>query len=55
MEHIKATPEFLKGLKKAYKAAEANHAETFTFEGNEYVVGYAKYLIEFLEGHFKTK
>lgn len=29
--------------------------DTFTFEGHEYVVGYAKYLIQYLEGQFNGK
>lgn len=29
--------------------------DTFTFDGNEYVLGYAKYLIEYLEMQFGEK
>ena len=41
-----------------FKEAYALHAEgdpkaTFTFEGNVYVIGFAKYLIEYLEKQLK--
>lgn len=39
----------LKRFKKAYRAAVDAGADTFTFEDNEYHVGYAKYMIEYLE------
>lgn len=39
----------LERLKAAIKAAEAAGAETFTFEGHDYLVSYAKYLVEYLE------
>jgi hypothetical protein len=50
-------------LKKGYEQALKDCAEynfstkqtnesTFTFEGNEYVVGYAKYLLQYLETQF---
>ena len=50
--------EKLKRFKKAYVNAIGNDPvsllseSAFTFEGNEYVVGYAKYLIEYLESQF---
>lgn len=40
-------------FEKAYDKAEKANAESFVFEGNEYVLGYAKYLIEYLEGKLK--
>lgn len=36
-------------LREAYDAAVAAGVKTFVFEGNEYFVGYAKYLLEFLD------
>ena len=43
------SPPKLKKFKRAYKAAVGTKADTFNFEGDEFVVGYAKYLIEYLE------
>ncbi len=51
---INYTPEKLKALKKIYANAFLNNDTKFVFEGNEYLVSYAKYLIEFLEPKFKT-
>jgi hypothetical protein len=47
------TPAMLARFKKAYDKAVAEKADTFMFDGNEFVVGYAKYLIEYLNGVFK--
>lgn len=43
----------LKAFKREYEKAVRRGWKTFTFHGNEYVVGYAKYLIEYLEGVLK--
>ena len=43
---IEFTKEKLERFKKYYEACDK---ETFTFEGNEYVKGYAKYMIEHIE------
>lgn len=43
----------LKRLKVAYKQAVDAGQDQFTFDGHEFVVGYAKYLIEYLEGALK--
>jgi hypothetical protein len=52
---ISWTPERLQRFKKAYaKAVEAN-VETFKFDEKEFVVGYAKYLIEYLDNHFSGR
>lgn len=40
-------------LRKAYEAAVKANADTFVFEGNVYVVGYAKYLLEYLDERLK--
>jgi len=44
----------LQRFKKAFKRVTKNKSKTsFKFEGNEYNVSYAKYLIEYLESKFK--
>jgi hypothetical protein len=43
------TPEKLKWFRKAYDEAEARGAKEFIWDGHEFVLGYAKYLISFLE------
>lgn len=52
METVQFDLKKLKLLKAAYANAVNRHLETFAFDGNAYVVGYAKYLIEYLEGRF---
>lgn len=39
----------LRRFKEAYKKALDNNDEAFTFDGHEFVVAYAKYLIEYLD------
>ena len=39
----------LKALKKAYQQCVDRKEDVFVFEGQELVVGYAKYLIEYLD------
>ena len=39
----------LNRLKREYGKARQTGAETFKFDGLEFVTGYARYLIEFLE------
>ena len=48
------TPEMARRLKAKYAEACQTKIkdETFLFEGNEYVLGYAKYLIDYLEMQF---
>lgn len=50
---VEFTPAKLRRLKCAYKHALEHQQKTgedvFVFEENEYVVGYARYLIEHLE------
>lgn len=43
----------LKRLKKAYDQAVKENKTSFMFEGNELVVGYAKYLIEYLDSSLR--
>ena len=47
---INWTRPLLERFKKAYKEANDRNAETFVFDGHGFLVGYAKYLIEFLDG-----
>lgn len=47
------TPEKLAKFKEAYGKAKRNPlTDTFEFEGDEYVLRYAAYMIEYLEGRF---
>ena len=50
---IKWTKPRMKQFKKEYKAAVKNGDKIFIFEGNEILVGYAKYLLEYLESRLK--
>lgn len=43
------TPAKLEKFKVAWKAADDAEKESFTFDGNEYLVTYGRYLIEYLE------
>jgi hypothetical protein len=46
---INWTRPMLERFKKEYQKAVAAKKDTFVFDGNEFVVSYAKYLIEYLE------
>lgn len=46
-------PSILKRFKQTYADAVASKADLLVFDGNEYVPAYAKYLIEYLDNHFK--
>ena len=46
------TPDSLEEFKKVFKEAKESKEHYFFFEGNEYFLGYAKYLIEHLENQF---
>jgi hypothetical protein len=35
-------------LRRAYEKAKMSNKEVFTFEGKDYLIDYAKYLIEYL-------
>jgi adenosine deaminase len=52
---VSFTPEKLAQFKKAYTRVSKILAQTdsFMFQGDEYVLGYAKYLIQYLEMQFK--
>lgn len=46
---VEFTPEKRERLREAYKTAQEGGDDVFTFEDNEYVTNYAKYLIEYLD------
>jgi len=41
-------------FKLAYNQVSSNKGKCFTFDGERYIVGYAKYLIEYLEGRLPS-
>lgn len=43
------TYDMLQRFKQAYAKAKAENADTFIFDGNEFVLGYAAYLIQYLD------
>jgi hypothetical protein len=49
MKQIQWTEKQFKLFKKEYKSAIEKDNNSFFFEGNEFLVVYAKYLIEYLE------
>lgn len=53
MEAVDPTIAFTAGkrerLRKAYNVAVNDDADVFVFEDREYVTGYAKYLLEYLD------
>lgn len=53
MKQLSLTKETFLKFKKAYELALKENHETFFFEGNLFLVSYAKYLIEYLEPQFK--
>jgi hypothetical protein len=50
---IQFTQEKFTALKRVYTKAVKEGKDSFTFEGGEYLVSYAKYLIEYLSSKFK--
>jgi hypothetical protein len=40
-------------FKRAYQKAVRDNESLFLFDGNEFVVGYAKYLIQYVEERIK--
>ena len=53
MKKLSWTKETFLKFKKDYEIALKENHESFFFEGNEFLVSYAKYLIEYLEPQFK--
>ena len=47
------TPSILKRFKQTHDDAVESGTDLFIFDGNEYVPGYTKYLIEYLENEFR--
>lgn len=52
---ITFTPEKLERLRVAHSLATAKMAKSFRFEGRVLDVTYVKYLIEYLDSHFKKQ
>lgn len=52
MKEINWTLPMLKRFKRAYKLAKMKAEDPFMFDGNEFVISYAKYLIEYLDSKF---
>jgi len=50
---ITINPTTYKKLKKAYSKAVAEKKTQFTYEGNELLVAYAKYLLQYMESVLK--
>jgi hypothetical protein len=46
---IEWTRPMLERFKKEYQRARKDKQDVFRFEGNEYFIEYARYLIQFLE------
>jgi len=55
MINIQFTEKDFEQFKEIYKLHTTSPKQVFEFQGNEYVSGYAKYLIQYLEGKFNTK
>lgn len=49
MTEVTFTPEKIKALQRAYDQAVKDGKDQFQFEGNDYLVSYAKYLLEYLK------
>ena len=47
------TAESIKRFEQTYDEANAKHVDRFVFDGNEYVTGYAVYLLEHLKERFE--
>ena len=52
---INFNPEKLERLRSRYKQAVDSGEKDFSFEGSEFVTGYAKYVIEYLDMEFAKK
>lgn len=53
IEFVSMSAEDLKRLKEAYKQSSEAGDTSFMFMGRTWDIGYAKYVIEYLEGQFK--
>jgi len=52
VRQVSFTPENLKQFKKAYAVADKAGKETFEFAGGEWVLGFARYAIIYLDDRF---
>lgn len=52
MKMINFDRQKLKELKNLYNKAVKGNKESFTYNGDEYLTSYAKYVIEYLETRF---
>ena len=55
MKTINWTKPMLKRFKKAYCKARSEKLEEFTFDGNDFVTDYARFLSEYLDTIIKDK
>jgi hypothetical protein len=55
MSEIEFTPEKLKKFEELYNTTIEAGEETFTFEGREVLVDYAKYMIEYLDDKLRGR
>lgn len=52
-DEVSFTLEKYKALQVAYDRAVLARVHVFKFEGRDYLVDYAKYLLEYLKGRFE--
>ncbi len=52
---ISFTPEMLRRLKAEHQRAKDAGETSFVFDGNDFLVSYAGYVIQFLDNQFKTQ
>ena len=52
---MELTKEPVQKLRRHYELAVKDEAESFSFEGHELLVQYAKYLLDYLEGKWGIK
>jgi hypothetical protein len=53
--NIELTPDTVNKLKIAYDKAVKDNKLSFMFQGNEILVAYAKYALEYAESEFERK
>lgn len=53
MKKIEFTEDNFVKFKEEYNKAVEREATSFSFEGNEFLVSYAKYLIEYLSSSYE--
>lgn len=51
-KYVNWTPEKLERFRKAHKEAVQTEQDQFTFDGNDFIPEYAKFLIEYLDMTF---